>query len=86
MVLREYIDMTDLESDKYIIQDSINTVLFWKGHKTHHTCKLGVKMHDATLFHRRLLLAPPRARTGQFFCCHLNINLLLCEGIIVIWL
>jgi len=52
----------------------------------HHMRKLNVRMHVATLFHHRLLWAPPRARTGQFFCCHLNYDFSLYEAITVILL
>jgi len=66
MVLIEYVDMTPDDSEKYITRDSLNAVMFWQGHQTHHMRKLNVRMHDTTLFHHRLLLAPPHARTGQF--------------------
>ena len=62
MVLIEYVDMTPDDSKKYIARDSLNAVMFWQDNHTHHMRKLNVRMHDSTLDHNRLLLAPPRAR------------------------
>jgi len=77
MVLIEYVDMTPDDSEKYITWDSLNAMVFWQGHQTHHMRKHNVRMHHATLFHHRLLLAPPRARTGQFLRCHVNSEMFL---------
>jgi len=41
---------------------------------------------SATSTRHHYLCAPPRARTGRFFCCHLNYDLLLYEAITVILL
>ena len=84
MVLIEYVDMTPDDSEKYITRDSLNAVMFWQGHQTHHMRKLNVRMHHATLFDHRLLLAPP-PRTGQFLCCHVNSEMFLYNVTIVIW-
>ena len=76
MVLIEYVDMTPDDSEKYITRDSLNTVtrIFWQGHQTHHMRKLNVRMHHA-----------PRARTGQFLCCHVNSEMFLYNVTILIW-
>ena len=86
MVLVEYVDMTPNDSEKYITRDSLNAVMFWQGHQTLHMRKLNVRMHDATLFHHRLLWVPPRAHTGQLLCCHVNSEMILYNVTIVIWL
>jgi len=84
MVLIEYVDMTPDDSEIYITRDSLNAVMFWQGHKAHHMRKLNVRIHNATLFHHRQFLAPPRAKTGQLRCCHANSEMFWYKFIIVI--
>ena len=48
MVLIEYVDMTPDDSEKYITRDSLNAVMFWQGHHTHHMRKLVSFGHSST--------------------------------------